>query len=99
MNNFSQNGIISIRDLSKDDLEKIYSKTNEIMEMKAEQRQEMARGKTLGYLFFEPSTRTTLSFQSAMALIGGTSFGIADATSFLGGGSAAIAGEGAVQTE
>ena len=81
MNNFFQNGIISIRDLSKDDLEKIYSKTNEIMEMKAEQRQEMARGKTLGYLFFEPSTRTTLSFQSAMALIGGTSFGIADATS------------------
>ena len=81
MNNFSQNGIISIRDLSKDDLEKIYSKTNEIMEMKAEQRQEMARGKTLGYLFFEPSTRTTLSFQSAMALIGGTSFGIAEATS------------------
>ena len=81
MNNFSQNDIISIRDLSKDDLEKIYSKTNEIMEMKAEQRQEMARGKTLGYLFFEPSTRTTLSFQSAMALIGGTSFGIADATS------------------
>ena len=81
MNNFSQNGIISIRDLSKDDLEKIYSKTNEIMEMKAEQRQEMASGKTLGYLFFEPSTRTTLSFQSAMALIGGTSFGIADATS------------------
>tara|TARA_B110000116_G_scaffold110727_1_gene95999 strand:- start:519 stop:1436 length:918 start_codon:yes stop_codon:yes gene_type:complete len=81
MNNFPQNGIISIRDLSKDDLEKIYSKTNEIMEMKAEQRQEMARGKTLGYLFFEPSTRTTLSFQSAMALIGGTSFGIADATS------------------
>ena len=81
MNDFSQNGIISIRDLSKDDLEKIYSKTNEIMEMKTEQRQEMARGKTLGYLFFEPSTRTTLSFQSAMALIGGTSFGIADATS------------------
>ena len=81
MNNFSQNGIISIHDLSKDDLEKIYSKTNEIMEMKTEQRREMARGKTLGYLFFEPSTRTTLSFQSAMALIGGTSFGIADATS------------------
>ena len=81
MNNFSQENIISIRDLSKDDLEQIYSKTNEIMEMKAEQRQEIARGKTLGYLFFEPSTRTTLSFQSAMALIGGTSFGIADATS------------------
>ena len=81
MNNFSQENIISIRDLSKDDLEQIYSKTNEIIEMKAEQRREIARGKTLGYLFFEPSTRTRLSFQSAMALIGGTSFGIADATS------------------
>ena len=81
MNNFSQENIISIRDLSKDDLEQIYSKTNEIIEMKAEQRREIARGRTLGYLFFEPSTRTRLSFQSAMALIGGTSFGIADATS------------------
>ena len=81
MKNFSQNDIISIRDLSKDDLEKIFAKTNEIMEMPPEKRREMARGKTLGYLFFEPSTRTRLSFQSAMALIGGTSFGIADATS------------------
>ena len=81
MKNFSQNDIISIRDLSKDNLEEIYSKTNEIMEMKAEERREIARGKTLGYLFFEPSTRTRLSFQSAMALLGGTSFGIADATS------------------
>ncbi len=62
-------------------MEKIYSKTNEIMEMKPEQRSEIARGKTLGYIFFEPSTRTRISFQSAMALIGGTSFGIADATS------------------
>jgi len=45
------------------------------------QRREIARGKTLGYLFFEPSTRTRLSFQSAMALIGGTSLGIADVSS------------------
>ena len=81
MKNFSQNDIISIRDLSKDNLEEIYSKTNEIIEMKAEESREIARGKTLGYLFFEPSTRTRLSFQSAMALLGGTSFGIADATS------------------
>ena len=81
MNNFSQNDIISIRDLSKDDLEQIYSKTDEIMQMPSEERREIARGKTLGYLFFEPSTRTRLSSQSAMALIGGTSFGIADATS------------------
>jgi len=81
MNNLSQNNVISIRDFSKDNLDQIYSATDEIIEMKPEQRREIVRGKTLGYLFFEPSTRTRLSFQSAMALIGGTSFGFADSTS------------------
>ena len=81
MNSFSQKDVISIRDFSKDDLDQIYSKTDEIIKMNPEQRREIARGKTLGYLFFEPSTRTRLSFQSAMALIGGTSFGFADSTS------------------
>ena len=41
----------------------------------------MARGKILGYLFLEPSTRTRLSFQSAMALLGGTSLGISNVAS------------------
>ena len=81
MNSFSQKDVISIRDFSKDDLDQIYSKTDEIIKMNPEQRREIARGKTLGYLFFEPSTRTRLSFQSAMALLGGTSFGFADSTS------------------
>ena len=81
MNSFSQNDVISIRDFSKDELDEIYSKTDKIIEMNPEDRREIARGKTLGYLFFEPSTRTRLSFQSAMALIGGTSFGFADSTS------------------
>jgi len=45
------------------------------------ERRELARGKTLGYLFFEPSTRTRLSFEAAMASLGGTSIGIADASS------------------
>jgi len=81
MNNFSQNDVISIRDFSKDELDEIYSTTDKIIEMNPDERREIARGKTLGYLFFEPSTRTRLSFQSAMALIGGTSFGFADSTS------------------
>ena len=81
MNSFSQKDVISIRDFSKDDLDQIYSKTDEIIKMNPEQRREIARGKTIGYLFFEPSTRTRLSFQSAMALISGTSFGFADSTS------------------
>jgi len=81
MNDFFQKDIISIRDLGKEKLEKIFSATDRIIDMDSNQRCEIAKGKTLGYLFFEPSTRTRLSFQSAMALIGGTSLGITDITS------------------
>ena len=41
-------------------------------------RREICKGKTLSYLFYEPSTRTRLSFESAMASIGGNSLGISD---------------------
>jgi len=81
MNGFFQQDIISIRDLGKENLETIFSATEKIIDLDPNQRREIARGKTLGYLFFEPSTRTRLSFQSAMALIGGTSLGIADVSS------------------
>ena len=81
MNGFFQKDIISIRDLGKENLESIFSATEKIIDLDPNQRREIARGKTLGYLFFEPSTRTRLSFQSAMALIGGTSLGIADVSS------------------
>jgi aspartate carbamoyltransferase catalytic subunit len=37
--------------------------------------------KTLGYLFYEPSTRTRLSFEAAIASIGGTSIGISNISS------------------
>ncbi len=81
MNGFFQKDVISIRDFAKEDLESIFSATEKIIDLDPNQRREIARGKTLGYLFFEPSTRTRLSFQSAMALIGGTSLGIADVSS------------------
>ena len=70
-----------MRDLDKQKLELIFDATNKIINMSQDKRGEIARGKTLGYLFFEPSSRTRLSFESAMALLGGMSVGIADATS------------------
>jgi aspartate carbamoyltransferase catalytic subunit len=70
-----------VRDLDKQKLELIFDATDKIIDMSQDKRREIARGKTLGYLFFEPSTRTRLSFESAMALLGGTSVGIADAAS------------------
>jgi len=81
MNGFFQKDIISIRDLGKENLESIFSATEKIIDLDPTKRREIARGKTLGYIFFEPSTRTRLSFQAAMALIGGTSLGIADISS------------------
>jgi len=81
MNEFFRKNIISVRDLDKQKLESIFDATNKIIDMGGDQRREIARGKTLGYLFFEPSTRTRLSFEAAMALLGGTSIGIADVLS------------------
>jgi len=81
MNEFFGKSVISVRDLDKQKLESIFDATNKIIDMDGDQRREIARGKTLGYLFFEPSTRTRLSFEAAMALLGGTSIGIADGLS------------------
>jgi len=81
MNEFYQKDIISIKDFSKDQLEKIFASTNKIMQLNSSDRREICKGKTLGYLFYEPSTRTRLSFDSAMASIGGNSLGISDISS------------------
>ena len=70
-----------MRDLDKQKFETIFDATEKIMQLDPNQRREIARGKTLGYLFFEPSTRTRLSFQAAIASLGGTSLGIADIAS------------------
>jgi len=81
MNEFYQKDIISIKDYSKEQLEKIFTFTDKIMQLDSFQRREICKGKTLGYLFYEPSTRTRLSFDSAMASIGGSSLGISNISS------------------
>ena len=81
MNEFFQKDVISVRDFDKQKLELIFDSTNKIMNVKPKDRREIGRGKTLGYLFYEPSTRTRLSFEAAIASIGGTSFGISNISS------------------
>ena len=81
MNEFYQKDIISIKDFNKENLEKIFASTDKIMSLNPIERREICKGKTLGYLFYEPSTRTRLSFDSAMASIGGTSLGISNVSS------------------
>jgi len=81
MNEFYQKDIISIKDFNKKKLEKVFTSIDKIMSLNPIERREICKGKTLGYLFYEPSTRTRLSFDSAMASIGGTSLGISNVSS------------------
>jgi aspartate carbamoyltransferase catalytic subunit len=81
MNEFYQKDIISIKEFDKEKLEKIFISTDKMMQLNPIERREICKGKTLAYLFYEPSTRTRLSFDSAMASVGGNSLGISDITS------------------
>lgn len=81
MNEFYQKDIISIKDFNKEQLENVFSSTDKIIQLNPIDRREICKGKTLGYLFYEPSTRTRLSFDAAMASVGGNSLGISNVTS------------------
>ena len=70
-NPFFDRDIVSIKDFSKSDLEYVFSATDKIRAMKPGERGELGKGRTLGYIFYEPSTRTRMSFEAAMASLGG----------------------------
>ena len=72
--NFKGRSIISIRDFNKNEIEYILLKSTEV---KNNNYPEALKEKVLASLFFEPSTRTRLSFESAMVLLGGKYFGFA----------------------
>lgn len=76
---FPKKDIISIRDFSKKDIEDIL-KLAEKMEPIARSTEtcNALEGKILGTLFYEPSTRTRLSFEAAMQRLGGGVIGFAE---------------------
>jgi len=63
--------LISIDDLSKDDIIYILDKAEEFEEIAKGKRSNILEGKILANLFFEPSTRTRMSFEVAMKRLGG----------------------------
>jgi len=77
-NPFYDRDIVSIRDFAKEDLEFVFDATDSISRLRHNERGELGKGRTLGYIFYEPSTRTRMSFEAAMASLGGSSIGIAD---------------------
>ena len=72
--NFKGRDIISVRDFSKSDLLYILKIAKEM----EKEKPKLLDGKILATLFFEPSTRTRLSFESAMFRLGGKVLGFSD---------------------
>ncbi len=70
--------LISINDYSKDELLKILEIAEEFEE---NPRQKILSNHVIASLFFEPSTRTRLSFESAINQLGGRVIGFTDASS------------------
>jgi len=69
--------VISIKDFSRSDIDELMAKTDS-MEALAKTGSDMLHGKLMGTLFYEPSTRTRLSFESAMMRLGGRALGFAE---------------------
>jgi aspartate carbamoyltransferase catalytic subunit len=69
--------IVSIRDFTREEIDHIL-KTTDKVEPLARKGSDMLHGKILATAFFEPSTRTRLSFESAMYRLGGACIGFAD---------------------
>ena len=72
--------LLNSEDLTKEDLYEIVDLANEIVKSPAD-FSHICDGKILGTLFFEPSTRTRLSFESAMERLGGSVVGFSEAAS------------------
>ena len=72
--------LISILDLSIPELDDLIATANDIIE-NPERYAEACKGKKLATLFYEPSTRTRLSFEAAMLELGGSVLGFSEATS------------------
>lgn len=84
--------VIDIKDLSKEDLANLVAIAEDIIE-NPEKYAHKCDGKKLATLFFEPSTRTRLSFEAAMYELGGHVLSMSDA-----GSSSAAKGESVADT-
>lgn len=72
--------LIDFGDLSREDWDALYGRASQIMDDPA-RFMDVCHGKVSCNLFYEPSTRTNFSFQTAMMRLGGTVFGFADPNS------------------
>ena len=84
--------LIDISELTVEELDRLINTANDIIE-NPKKYSEKCRGKKLATLFFEPSTRTRLSFEAAMYELGGNVLGFSESQS-----SSAAKGESVADT-
>ena len=72
--------LVGIEDFSKEEINELIEVSKDIINNK-EKYLDKCKGKILATLFFEPSTRTRLSFESAMLSLGGGVLGFSSADS------------------
>ncbi|HIF9350847.1 TPA: aspartate carbamoyltransferase [Photobacterium damselae] len=84
-NSLFQKHIISIPEFTRDELELVVETAGKL---KAEPNPELLKNKVVASCFFEPSTRTRLSFETAVQRLGGTVIG------FDNGGNTSLAKKG-----
>lgn len=70
--------LVSINDFTKEEILKIVRLA---AEFEANPNQDLLKHKVIGSLFFEPSTRTRLSFETAISRLGGRVVGFSDSSS------------------
>ena len=74
--------IVSIDDLSDEDLNEIFKVSDEMVSILEKNKGTgIMNSKIMATLFYEPSTRTRLSFESAMERLGGSVISVSEATS------------------
>lgn len=84
--------VINILDLSVEEIDELIAVADDIIQ-NPQKYQDACQHKILATLFFEPSTRTRLSFESAMLSLGGSVLGFSEAAS-----SSAAKGESVADT-
>ncbi len=76
---FKGRDIVSIKDFSRAEIDRILAVAQKMVPIaKGERSSKLLEGKILATLFFEPSTRTRLSFESAMHRLGGRVISVAE---------------------
>ena len=69
--------LVSILDFSSHELEDVFTTADRMQRFTRTRRNDL-KGKVMSTIFFEPSTRTRLSFESAMHRLGGSVIGFAE---------------------